>query len=303
MAKSICDIVKEIQYWLRLATFLHGPLKSFLLHVLHNLGNDPSYTGLPQNPQQLYQKFSTRSSQNKINNLKGRKVLQQDQIDKLLPPNGNATDSSVFDITLLCILIRSFTTLPAPINGWGDKNPPLMDISIAAFVIRAREWRNYIHHTEPDKITQAEFEDKWKEGELIINQLGFAYNTTQLKTMSLDLKYENVVKSMYLYLERKQEALAKQQTELANKVNTLDNQQDDLAIQQASTSQDVVKLKNSTTQQIGDLTQQMKSQIEQQNLNSEEIKSLEKRLKEITIMLKQFKDIDAGKHDKNTGNN
>ena len=222
--------------------------------------------------------------------------MQKDQIDKLLPPNSNATDSSEFDVTLLCILIINFTTLPAPANGWGDKNPPLMDISIAAFVIRAREWRNFIHHTEPNKITEAVFNQKWREGEKIINNLGFTYDTTQLKTISLDLKYENVVKSMYLYLERKQEALAKHQT-------TLENQQTALANQHALMFQDVAISKASTAQQIGDLSQQMKNQIEQQNLNSEEIQCLEKRLKQITIMLQQFKDINAGKHDKNTGNN
>ena len=304
---------------MRLATFLHGPLKSFLLHVLHNLSNDPSYQGLPQNPQQLYQALSTPANRKKINNLK-KKVLKQDQVDALLPPGGNATDSSQFDVTLICVLIINFTTLPAPLKGWNNKNPPPNDLSIGAFVIRAREWRNYIHHTDPDKVTQADLNQKWKEGEQIINNLGFTYDTTQLKTMGLDLKYENVVKSMYLYLERKQDTLSQQQTALTNQQTALFNQQTslegqqkslstqqtalsnqqtslvnqqtnlegqhkylaiqqaDLAKKQVSTSQDVANLQTSTTQQIGDLAQQLTFH---QNLNSEEIKTLAKRLEEI----------------------
>ena len=169
-AKSIADLVKDFQFWLRLTTFLHEPLKLFLLYILHNLGNDPSYTGLPPNPQQLYQTLSTPANRKKINTLKNgkngkNKILKQDQVDALLPPNGNATDSSKFDVTLICVLIINFTTIPAPRKGWKDKNPPPNDLSIGAFVIRAREWRNFIHHTDPDKITLSIFSQKWTEGE------------------------------------------------------------------------------------------------------------------------------------------
>eukprot|EP00111_Clytia_hemisphaerica_P019004 TCONS_00056191-protein len=162
MTLTIAALVTVIQFWLRLATFLHGPLKSFLLHVLHNLSNDPTYNGLPQDPQKLYLELSTPANRKTINDLKNgkngkKKVLQQDQVDALLPPTVNATDSSQFDVTLICILIINFTDLPAPLKGWKNKNPPTTDLSIGAFVIRAREWRNYIHHTDPDKINQTEF--------------------------------------------------------------------------------------------------------------------------------------------------
>ncbi|XP_066928302.1 uncharacterized protein [Clytia hemisphaerica] len=303
MTLTIAALITVIQFWLRLATFLHGPLKSFLLHVLHNLSNDPTYNGLPQDPQKLYQELSTPANRKKINDLKNgtngkKKVLQQDQVDALRPPTGNATDSSQFDVTLICILIINFTNLPAPLKGWKNKNPPATDLSIGAFVIRAREWRNYIHHTDPDKINQAQFNQKWTEGEQIINNLGFTYDTTQLKTMLLDLKYENVVKSMYLYLERKQDTLSKQQmaletkqtaldtkqtaldskhTTLADNQAALENEHKSLDNQQASLSQDVTDLQISTTQ-IGNLAQQLSLH---QNLSSEEIKALTNRLEEI----------------------
>uniref|UniRef100_A0A7M5VER8 DZIP3-like HEPN domain-containing protein n=1 Tax=Clytia hemisphaerica TaxID=252671 RepID=A0A7M5VER8_9CNID len=199
MNRSIEKLINDIQFWLRLATFLHEPIKLFLIWILHNLGNDPSYNGLPQNPQLLFQELSTPANQKKINRLKG-KVLKQDQLDLLLPPNGNATDSSTFDVTLLCILIRNFTTIPAPMNGWSDKNPPAHDLSIAAFVIRAREWRNFVHHTDPDNITQAIFNQKWLEGEQIINNFGYTFPTAQLQTQSLDPSQDAVLKSLQQYI-------------------------------------------------------------------------------------------------------
>ncbi|XP_066926046.1 uncharacterized protein [Clytia hemisphaerica] len=219
MNRSIEKLINDIQFWLRLATFLHEPLKLFLIWILHNLGNDPSYKGLPQNPQLLFQELSTLVNQRKINKLKG-KVLQQDQLDLLLPPSGNATDSSTFDVTLLCILIRNFTTIPAPINGWNDKNPPANDLSIAAFVIRAREWRNFVHHTDPDTITQAMFNQKWLEGEQIINNFGFTFLTAKLQTQSLDPRYDNVFNSLQQYAKDKTN-LQQQLIVLGNEIKTL----------------------------------------------------------------------------------
>uniref|UniRef100_A0A7M5XA33 Uncharacterized protein n=1 Tax=Clytia hemisphaerica TaxID=252671 RepID=A0A7M5XA33_9CNID len=112
--------------------------------------------------------------------------------------------------------------------------------------------------------------------------------------MLLDLKYENVVKSMYLYLERKQDTLSKQQmaletkqtaldtkqtaldskhTTLADNQAALENEHKSLDNQQASLSQDVTDLQISTTQ-IGNLAQQLSLH---QNLSSEEIKALTKQ--------------------------
>ncbi|XP_066915032.1 uncharacterized protein [Clytia hemisphaerica] len=117
--------------------------------------------------------------------------------------------------------------------------------------------------------------------------------------MLLDLKYENVVKSMYLYLERKQDTLSKQQmaletkqtaldtkqtaldskhTTLADNQAALENEHKSLDNQQASLSQDVTDLQISTTEKIDDLAQQLSLH---QNLSLEEIKALTKRLEEI----------------------
>ena len=219
--KSVADTIKEVEFWLRLSTFLHEPLKFALLRILHNSKNDPNYDGLPEDPHLLYQELSSKHL-NSIQQLKKSSILQQDQIDLILPPNDNKTDSTKFDITLICILIRNFCDrLPAPINGWNDKNPPTHDTSIAAYVIRAREWRNYIHHTEPKEIDQKTFNTKWTEGTSIVMNLGFQYNTNRLKLISLDPKHDLVLKSLKSYIT----ILTQRQDALEDKVLAIGNDQ------------------------------------------------------------------------------
>ena len=216
---SVADTIKEIEHWLRLSTFLHGPLKQSLLQILHNTANDPIYDGLPTDSHLLYQELQTIHL-NKINTLKRRRILKQDQIDLIFPLNDNKTDSSKFDITLICILIRNCCNgLPPPLNGWDDKKPPAHDPSIAANVIRAREWRNYVHHTDPKDIDQLTFGNKWLESTQIINNLGYHYKASQLKTISLDPKHELVLKSLNSYVAK----LTQDLNALGNKVTNVDN--------------------------------------------------------------------------------
>ena len=229
--KSVADTIKEVEFWLRLSTFLHEPLKLALLCILHNTKNDSIYDGLPKDPYLLYQELSTKHL-NTIQQLKKKRVLQQDQIDLIFPPNDNKTDSTKFDITLICILIRNCCDrLPAPINGWNDKNPPAHDTSIAANVIRAREWRNYIHHTEPKEIDQKTFNTKWTEGTSIVMNLGFQYNTHGLKQISLDPKHDLVLKSLNSYIikltqrqDKLEDKVEKNKTETISNVSELERQ-------------------------------------------------------------------------------
>ena len=199
--KTIAQAIQEIENWLRLATFLHEPLRLALLRILHNTSKNPTYNGLPDNPQQLFQELSTKHY-NQIQKLIKKGIIQKDQVDLLFPPNSNATDSTKLDVTLICLLIRNCTNLPAPLNGWGDKNPPAHDLSIAAWVIRAREWRNYVHHEDPKSITVAILNTKWTEGVNIIKNLGYLYDTTKLRNVSLDPKHEVVLNSLFTYMAR-----------------------------------------------------------------------------------------------------
>ena len=54
----VADVIKIIEFWLRLATFLHHPLKSALLFVLHITGKRTDYVGLRENELDLYNELN-----------------------------------------------------------------------------------------------------------------------------------------------------------------------------------------------------------------------------------------------------
>lgn len=192
--KSIADVIKENEYWLRLIIFVNEPLKQSLLHVLHNKSNNPDYVGLPEDPTKLYQELLNKHDVIDSLKIKQRKVLRQEQVDLLLPTSCK-TDSSRFDVTLLVILIRHFTTLIVPVKGW-NKDPPHDDNSIAANAIRAREWRNYVQHVDPKVVDERTFQQEWTYATQIINDLGYNYDTNALQTISLDPKLDFVNNSI-----------------------------------------------------------------------------------------------------------
>ncbi|XP_066934858.1 uncharacterized protein [Clytia hemisphaerica] len=198
--KTVAAAIKEIENWLRLATFLHEPLKDALLGLLHNTTNDPTYTGLPSVPADLYKTFFARRKQ--INNLVKKGILHKDQVDLLLPNDGNnQTFSDKFDVTLIALCIRSFLNLPAPLNGW-NKDPLPTDKTKTASVKRALKWRNKVQHAVPKDIDNAELNKMWVEGTQIIQDLGSNYKTQQLRKISLDPKHEVVLKSLFTYMSK-----------------------------------------------------------------------------------------------------
>lgn len=84
--RSLEDAINDLEHWLRLASFLHIPLKHALLSVLHNENNSPTYTGLPREPSALYKSLQTTHKQ-KIDVLVKKKVLQVEQVNLLRPAN------------------------------------------------------------------------------------------------------------------------------------------------------------------------------------------------------------------------
>ena len=207
--KTIKQVINEVDYWLRLATYLHGPLKQQLLCVLHNK-NNLSYQGLPEDPSQLHKELST-THKGVIDKLRKKGVLKKDQIEILLPPNGNQkTFSEAFDVTLLVLLIINCTTLPPPVNGWFEF-PLDSDTSVAANVLRARAWRNFLNHTDANSIDQKSFDSKWTEAVGILQGLGGSViDMAVLRTISLNPKHEVVMKSLMDFNQRNIEKLQDQ---------------------------------------------------------------------------------------------
>ena len=231
---SINQVIIEIENWLRLASFLHGPLKQRLLHILHNKDNDPSYQGLPEDPADLYKELSSTKHKKTLNSLFNKRILKQDQMDILLPPNGDKkTYSAALDVTLIVLLIINCTTLPPPDGGWKQKTPLDTDLSKAANVLRGREWRNFLNHADANSIDEPAFNLKWTEGEAIYQGLGGSITLlTDLKTMSLDPKHDLVLKSLKQFTKN-------QEQRLVNLKATIDNH---VLPEQLKQEQDINKL-------------------------------------------------------------
>ena len=195
------------------------------MSVLHNKQNDPIYQGLPENPKELYKELSTVHI-GTIKKLRKKGILKDDQLEILLPKNGDyKTYSKAFDVTLLAVLIINCTTLPPPVNGWNQKVPLDSDTSIAANVLRAREWRNFLNHVDANVINTILFQSKWKEGVDIIQGLGGTLNDlVKLKTISLDPRDDVVNRSLMDFNRRKIAHLEKKVNNLEDKTDKMDGE-------------------------------------------------------------------------------
>ena len=100
-------------------------------------------------------KNSTRLAQ-----LKSKRVICDDDSEKLFPASGDSPNADEFDITLLHLLIREFSNLPKPAKGW-HKLPDETDDSIQANIARIKCFRNELSHRSSTAICQSEFEEKW----------------------------------------------------------------------------------------------------------------------------------------------
>ena len=103
-----------------------------------------------------------KKSRAKFQHLKSKRVIFDDQWEKLFPPSGDVSDSKTFDITLLHLLIREVCYLPAPLTGW-HKMPAEDDNSLEASITRIKCFRNELCHSVSTCIRNDEFEDKWNK--------------------------------------------------------------------------------------------------------------------------------------------
>ena len=117
-------------YHSALNLFLQTVLHKAMLFVLHNKGNDSSYVGLPENPENLYLYFSTSPQIEKLQHLKKRHIIPRALYDKIFPSNSRKTDSNSYDLSLIFLVIQNFVTFDGSKNNrWRD--PKDNDLSIA----------------------------------------------------------------------------------------------------------------------------------------------------------------------------
>ena len=106
----------------------------------------------------------------KLQRLKSRRVIFDDQWETIFPPSGDPPDSKTFDITLLHLLLREICHLTAPPTGW-HKMPVDGDVSLEANIVRIKCFRNELCHSASTGILNGDFEDKWKKISLSLKEL------------------------------------------------------------------------------------------------------------------------------------
>ena len=107
-----------------------------------------------------------------LNSLLGKRVLRAAQWDKLFPPDGAASDSQTFDITLLFLLLTNICGLSPPRSGWHSKPSP-GDNSREANLARVKFFRNELYgHVTSTGIDTPTFSSLWKEISAALVALG-----------------------------------------------------------------------------------------------------------------------------------
>ena len=107
-----------------------------------------------------------------LNSLLGKRVLRAAQWDKLFPPDGAASDSQTFDITLLFLLLTNICGLSPPRSGWHSKPSP-GDNSREANLARVKFFRNELYgHVTSTGIDTPTFSSLWLEISAALVALG-----------------------------------------------------------------------------------------------------------------------------------
>ena len=143
---SVCAVSQQKTNGARLARLL-GDLGTHVLRkVLHSV----------HPPASLQHVLNNNHSK-----LKSRRVIVNDQREKLFPSSGDPPDSKTFDITLLHLLLREICNVTAPpTTGW-HKMPADGDVSREANIVRIKCFRNELCHSVSTGIAKDNFENKW----------------------------------------------------------------------------------------------------------------------------------------------
>ena len=188
MAVKVSAAVIQNNNWVKcsVATDIH--LKNNLLEILHNKTN-----GLPEDPKDLYTFF--QNNRKNIGRKGSKKKLQlfPDQLNIILPPQGNEVDSKSCDITLIVALIKAF------IPGC----PYLLTVD------KAREFRNNLKHgTIEDIQTEQQLQTKITEIRNLLTQMNYS-KLQEFKDMVNDDKFLIDSKDLTTYLTKLKNDLLK----------------------------------------------------------------------------------------------
>ena len=102
-----------------------------------------------------------------------RKIIRQNQWDKLYPTHPNKPNINDFDITLLSVLLRNICGLSSPSAKVWDNVPTPLDHSVEADIVRIKLFRNeHFGHRPQSAVSEADFKTLWAEISLPLVRLG-----------------------------------------------------------------------------------------------------------------------------------
>ncbi|XP_062566082.1 uncharacterized protein LOC134228439 [Saccostrea cucullata] len=119
--------------------------------------------------------------------LRGRIIAAQQW--KTLYPSSGYVNSRQFDVTLLILLLRYMTNVPAPVTGF-EKLPVQTDDSVGADLARIKHYRNLVAHSNNAKLSEADFDNYWVDIESAIERLGGKAQLLETKTLKTSLMVE-----------------------------------------------------------------------------------------------------------------
>ncbi|XP_048576145.1 uncharacterized protein LOC125557526 [Nematostella vectensis] len=99
-----------------------------------------------------------------LTNLKSRRILRQEQFDRLFPASG-VPSANDYDITLLFLLLRHISGLSPPVStsSW-DVLPPPTDLTKEAHMARLKWYRNNVFaHIKSTEVPTVQFNQYWVE--------------------------------------------------------------------------------------------------------------------------------------------
>ena len=110
----------------------------------------------------------------KLQSLRKKKILNPSQWGKLYPAIKSSVSSSVFDTTLLVLLLRNICGLSPPATGW-DNLPSVTDTTPEADIARIKFFRNAVYaHATDASVDDATFNVYWNDIKDTLVRLGGA---------------------------------------------------------------------------------------------------------------------------------
>ncbi|XP_076085566.1 uncharacterized protein LOC143056362 [Mytilus galloprovincialis] len=214
-------------------------------------------------PASLSFTVNDKNAKKKLNDLRGRRVINQAQWDLLFPCSG-ITDSKTFDVTLMIALLRNLTTLPLvpPINGY-DQLPVTIEITPASDLARIKHYRNLLAHLHDGKVDGTLFTSAWNDISKSVLRLGgitMKQECDQLKTIPLDMSSQETLRNLHQAnidietIKRSIDLIQIEQTEIKKDIKALksDNESmkksnDVLQLEQAGSKHSIEMVKEDVT--------------------------------------------------------